>query len=50
MHFGEPIWPAQDENRHAVMARVRTFLEDEAVDGARPTVSRRRARAVSPVV
>jgi 1-acyl-sn-glycerol-3-phosphate acyltransferase len=50
VHFGEPIWPGRDEHRHEVMDRVRTFLEDEAVDGARPTVSRRRERAVSPVV
>ena len=50
VHFGEPIWPGRDEHRHEVMNRVRTFLEDEAVDGARPTVSRRRERAVSPVV
>jgi 1-acyl-sn-glycerol-3-phosphate acyltransferase len=50
VHFGEPIWPGRDEHRHEVMNRVRTFLEDEAVDGARPTVSRRRERAVSAVV
>jgi 1-acyl-sn-glycerol-3-phosphate acyltransferase len=50
VHFGNPIWPGRDEHRHEVMDRVRTFLEDEAGDVAGPTVSRRRERAVSPVV
>ena len=50
VHFGEPIWPAQDENRHAVMARVRTFLEDEASGGVAPAPERRSARAPAPVV
>jgi 1-acyl-sn-glycerol-3-phosphate acyltransferase len=50
VHFGEPIWPASDENRHAVMDRVRTFLEDEAGDTAAPAPERRAARAPAPVV
>jgi 1-acyl-sn-glycerol-3-phosphate acyltransferase len=49
VHFGEPIWPAQDENRHAVMDRVRTFLEDEASGAVAPAPERRPARAPAPV-
>jgi len=50
VHFGEPIWPAHDENRHAVMDRVRTFLEDEASGAVGPAPERRPARAPAPVV
>jgi 1-acyl-sn-glycerol-3-phosphate acyltransferase len=50
VHFGEPIWPTGDENRHAVMGRVRTFLEEEAGDTAAPAPERRAARAPAPVV
>jgi 1-acyl-sn-glycerol-3-phosphate acyltransferase len=50
VHFGEPIWPAQDENRHEVMNRVRSFLEEEAGTGAAPAPKRRAARAAAPVV
>jgi 1-acyl-sn-glycerol-3-phosphate acyltransferase len=50
VHFGDPIWPGRDENRHEVMDRVRSFLEDEAGNGAGPAVPRRTKRAVSPVV
>jgi 1-acyl-sn-glycerol-3-phosphate acyltransferase len=50
VHFGEPIWPGRDEHRHEVMDRVRSFLEDEASGGVGPKVTRRRERAVSPVV
>jgi 1-acyl-sn-glycerol-3-phosphate acyltransferase len=50
VHFGDPIWPGRDEHRHEVMDRVRSFLEDEAGNGAGPAVPRRAERAVSPVV
>jgi 1-acyl-sn-glycerol-3-phosphate acyltransferase len=50
VHFGEPIWPTQDENRHEVMSRVRTFLEDEASGHVAPAPERRPARAPAPVV
>jgi 1-acyl-sn-glycerol-3-phosphate acyltransferase len=50
VHFGEPIWPAQDENRHEVMGRVRTFLEVEAGDPPAAKPERRAQRAPAPVV
>jgi 1-acyl-sn-glycerol-3-phosphate acyltransferase len=50
VHFGEPIWPGRDENRHAVMDRVRTFLEDEASGAVAPAPERRPERAPAPVV
>jgi 1-acyl-sn-glycerol-3-phosphate acyltransferase len=50
VHFGEPIWPAHDENRHEVMTRVRTFLEVEASDASTAKPERRAQRAPAPVV
>jgi 1-acyl-sn-glycerol-3-phosphate acyltransferase len=30
VHFGPPIWPGPEQDRHEVMDRVRRFLEEEA--------------------
>jgi 1-acyl-sn-glycerol-3-phosphate acyltransferase len=50
VHFGEPIWPAQDEHRHEVMDRVKTFLQVEAGDAVPAPPERRADRAPAPVV
>jgi 1-acyl-sn-glycerol-3-phosphate acyltransferase len=54
VHFGPPIWPGADEHRADVMARVKSFLEQEAdINGAAPAPVHRAPvseRSVSPVV
>jgi 1-acyl-sn-glycerol-3-phosphate acyltransferase len=50
VHFGEPIWPGLDENRHDVMDRVRSFLEAEASGNGGAPVARPAPRAHAPAV
>jgi 1-acyl-sn-glycerol-3-phosphate acyltransferase len=47
VEFGHPIWPARDEDRHEVMARVRSFFEGEG--GTRFVPAGRTAPTAPPV-